>query len=211
MFNEENCYQDTCFQLPIEFLNNKQKLSDNLINDLELTETIHEDTKPVYDTVFNPSTEIGKKSIKSWSKYYTTNKLFLKDSQKLYKNANAIPFNKIKIEKMINSWKNIRNQNNFLEKYQYIDFERLLFLNKSTIFLSILSLYNISSPVVNLVAPFFVLLVPFAVLKVMNLPITWQSYYKILIENIKHHAIGKLLFSFNQVALGQKIYILFLL
>ena len=60
---------------------------------------------------------------------------------------------------MINSWKNIRNQNNFLEKYQYIDFERLLFLNKSTIFLSILSLYNISSPVVNLVAPFFVLLI----------------------------------------------------
>ena len=126
MFNEEKCYQDTCFQLPIEFLNNKQKLSDNLINDLELTETIHEDTKPVYDTVFNPSTEIGKKSIKSWSKYYTTNKHFLKDSQKLYKNANAIPFNKIKIEKMINSWKNIRNQNNFLEKYQYIDFEKLL-------------------------------------------------------------------------------------
>ena len=33
----------------------------------------------------------------------------------------------------------------------------------------------------------------------------------ILIQNIKHHAIGKLLFSFNEVALGQKIYILFLL
>ena len=211
MFNEENCYQETCFQLPIEFLNNKQKLSDHLINDLELTKTVHDDTKPVYDTVFNPSTEIGKKSIKSWSKYYTTNKHFLKDSQKLYKNANAIPFDKLKIERMIDSWKNIRNQNNFLEKYQYVDFERLLFLNKSTIFLSILSLYNISSPVINLIAPFFVLIVPFAVLKVMNLPITWQSYYKILIENIKHHAIGKLLFSFNQVALGQKIYIMFLL
>ena len=112
---------------------------------------------------------------------------------------------------MIHSWKNIRNQNNFLEKYQYIDFQKLLFLNKSTIFLSILSLYNISSPVVNLVAPIFVLIVPFAVLKVMNLPITWNSYYKILVENIKHHAIGKLLFSFNEVALGQKIYILFLL
>ena len=45
---KKNCYHDNCFQLPIEFLNNKQKLSDNLINDLELTETIHEDTKPVY-------------------------------------------------------------------------------------------------------------------------------------------------------------------
>ena len=211
MFNEENCYQETCFQLPIEFLNTKQKLSDNLINDLELNETIHEDTTPVYETVFNPSTDIGKKSIKSWSKYYTTNKQFLRESQKLYKNADAIPFNKIKIEQMIHSWKNIRNQDNFLEKYQYVDFQRLLFLNKSTIFLSILSLYNISSPVVNLMAPFFVLLLPFAVLKVMGMPVTWNSYYKILLENIKHHAIGKLLFSFNQAALGQKIYIIFLL
>ena len=211
MFNEENCYDDTCFQLPIEFLNSKQKLSDNIINDLELTDTIHDETNPIYNTVFNPKTEIGKKSIKSWSKYYTTNKQFLKDSQKLYTQADSIPFDKIQIEKMINSWKNIRNQNNFLEKYQYIDFQKLLFLNKSTIFLSILSLYNISSPVVNLVAPIFVLIVPFAVLKVMNLPITWNSYYRILVENIKHHAIGKLLFSFNEVALGQKIYILFLL
>ena len=211
MFNEEKCYQDNCFQLPIEFLNEKQTLSENLINDLELLETVHDDTSPVYDTVFNPSTEIGKKSIKSWSKYYTTNKNFLKESQKLYKKANSIPFDKIQIEKMIHSWKNIRNQNNFLEKYQYIDFQKLLFLNKSTIFLSILSLYNISSPVVNLIAPFFVLLIPFAVLKVMKLPITWNGYYKILMENIKHHAIGKLLFSFNEVALGQKIYILFLL
>ena len=55
MFNEEKCYQDNCFQLPIEFLNDKQKLSPNLINDLELTETIHEDTKPVYNTLFNPA------------------------------------------------------------------------------------------------------------------------------------------------------------
>ena len=178
MFNEENCYDDTCFQLPIEFLNSKQKLSDNIINDLELTDTIHDETNPIYNTVFNPKTEIGKKSIKSWSKYYTTNKQFLKDSQKLYTQADSIPFDKIQIEKMINSWKNIRNQNNFLEKYQYIDFQKLLFLNKSTLFLSILSLYNISSPVVNLIAPFFVLLVPFAVLKVMKLFLKILSYLK---------------------------------
>ena len=68
-------------------------------------------TCTVYDPVFNPSTEIGKKSIKSGSKDYTTNKNFLKESQKLYSQANSIPFNKIQIEKMIHSWKNIRNQN----------------------------------------------------------------------------------------------------
>ena len=43
----------------------------------------------------------------------------------------------------------------------------------------------------------------------MNLPITWTTYYKILIENLKHHAIGKLIVSFGSVSMGQKIYILF--
>ena len=45
----------------------------------------------------------------------------------------------------------------------------------------------------------------------MKLPITWDTYYKILVENLKHHAIGKLLVSFNQVSLGQKVYIVFCL
>ena len=42
----------------------------------------------------------------------------------------------------------------------------------------------------------------------MNLPITWNTYYKILIQNLKNHAIGKLFFSFNNAKLSQKIYIL---
>ena len=61
----------------------------------------------------------------------------------------------------------------------------------------------------QLVAPVFILIVPFFMLKVLNLPMTWNTYYKILIENIKHHAIGKLFFSFNNASLGQKLYILF--
>ena len=46
------------------------------------------------------------------------------------------------------------------------------------------------------------------VIKMMNLPITWNTYYKILIQNLKTHAIGKLFFSFSKAKLSQKIYIL---
>ena len=74
-----------------------------------------------------------------------------------------------------------------------------------------MSFYNLSSPILNLVAPVFILIVPFFILKVMKLPITWDTYYKILMENLKHHAIGKLLVSFNQVSMGQKVYIVFCL
>ena len=209
MSNKENFFSKDKFELPIEFLENKTKVLDNLKNDLELEKTIDKNIKPVYQYVFNPKTELGKTSINAWSKYYTTNKDFLKESQKIYNEAGTMPLDTQTINQMLKSWREIRYQNNFLEKYQYIDWERIRFLNKSTLFLSILSFYNISAPVLQLAAPFFVLLLPFFVLKVMKLPITWNAYYKILIENIRHHAIGKLFFSFSSASLGQKLYIVF--
>ena len=210
MLNKENFFSRNKFELPIEFLENKTNVLDNLKTDLELETTIDKNIKPIYHYVFNPETELGETSIKAWSKYYTTNKDFLKESQKIYRETgDTIPFDKQTISKMLKSWREIRYQNNFLEKYQYIDWEKIRFLNKSTLFLSILSFYNISAPVLQLIAPVFVLIVPFFVLRVMSLPITWEAYYKILIENIKHHAIGKLFFSFTSASLGQKLYIVF--
>tara|TARA_B100001093_G_scaffold509447_2_gene573473 strand:+ start:15387 stop:17108 length:1722 start_codon:yes stop_codon:yes gene_type:complete len=209
MSNKENFFSRDKFELPIEFLENKTKVLDNLKEDLELETTIDKKIKPIYNYVFNPKTELGELSIDAWSRYYTTDKQFLKDSQKIYNEVDTIPFDKQTINNMVKSWREIRHQNNFMEKYQYIDWEKIKFLNKSTLFLSILSFYNMSAPVLQLIAPVFILIVPFFVLKVMNLPITWKTYYKILIENIKNHAVGKLFFSFSKASLGQKLYILF--
>jgi len=209
MSNKENFFSRDKFELPIEFLENKTNVLDNLKEDLELKTTIDKKIKPIYNYVFNPKTELGELSIDAWSRYYTTDKQFLKDSQKIYNEVDTIPFDKETINNMVKSWREIRHQNNFMEKYQYIDWEKIKFLNKSTLFLSILSFYNMSAPVLQLIAPVFILIVPFFVLKVMNLPITWETYYKILIENIKNHAIGKLFFSFSKASLGQKLYILF--
>ena len=83
---------------------------------------------------------------------------------KLYKNIHSIPFEQSIIDKMLSSWKDVKGQNNFLEKYQYIDFQRFMWLNRSSMFLSILSFYNISAPVLQLIAPIFILIVPFFVL-----------------------------------------------
>ena len=66
-----------------------------------------------------------------------------------------LTFDKQTINNMLKSWREIRNQNNFMEKYQYIDWEKIKFLNKSTLFLSILSFYNISAPVLQLIAARF--------------------------------------------------------
>ena len=209
MLNKETqIFSEDTFQLPIEFLENKKVIPENLKIDLELEKTINHDTKPIYEYVFNPKTELGKKSLKAWSKYHTTDKHFLKDSQKLYKNLQSITLEKPIINKMLKSWKDIHSETNFLEKFQYIEWEKVKWLNKSVLFLSILSFYNISSPVLQLIAPFFVLIIPFFLIKMMKLPITWNTYYKILMQNIKNHAMGKLFFSFNKAKLSQKVYIL---
>jgi hypothetical protein len=210
MSNKENTFfSDNTFKLPIEYLNNKQKIPDNVKTDLELVNTVSENTKSIYTHTLQPTTELGKLSIPSWSKYFTTNKSFLEDSQKLYKNIHSIPFQQSIIDKMLSSWKDVKEQSNFLEKYQYIDFQRFMWLNRSSMFLSILSFYNISAPVLQLIAPIFILIVPFFVLKMMQLPISWDSYYKILKENLKNHAVGKLFFSFKNASLGNKAYLLF--
>lgn len=208
MSNKENFFSRDKFELPIEFIENKTLVLGNLKTDLELEKTIDGEIQPIYDYVFKPKTELGQSSIKAWGKYYTTDKQFLKESQKIYKEVDSMPFDKPVIDTMLKSWREIRQQDDFMDKYQYVDFEKIKWLNKSTLFLSILSFYNISAPVLQLVAPIFALIVPFFVLKVMNLPITWETYYNILIENIKHHAVGKLFFSFSSASLGQKMYIL---
>ena len=81
MLNKENFFSRDKFELPIEFIKNKTLVLENLKTDLELEHTHNKETKPIYNYVFNPQTELGQKSIKAWGKYHTTNKGFLRDSQ----------------------------------------------------------------------------------------------------------------------------------
>ena len=206
---EENFFSNDTFKLPIEYIDNKHLLSQHIKDDLEIEKSHNKEKKPIYHILFKPNTELGKLSIPAWSKYYSTNKPFLEESQNIYKNIKHFPFDKQIIENMLESWREMNSETNFMEKYQYIEWNRLKWLNKSSVFLTILSFYNISAPVLQLIAPLFILIVPFFVLKIMKLPINWNTYYKILIENLKRHSIGKLFFSFKDAQMGQKIYILF--
>ena len=88
---------------------------------------------------------------------------------------------------LTNTWDNfldIKNNNAFLETFQYIDWSYFKWLNHISIFLMILSFYNLSSPIINLAAPMFALVVPFFLLKAMNI-LTMNTYYTILKEQLK--------------------------
>ena len=76
------------FKLPIYFNEKKQKLPDNIFDDLELLDSNEsiDSSMCLYDCVFDNKNKLGKETMKLWSEYYTTDKKFLKDSQDFYNN-----------------------------------------------------------------------------------------------------------------------------
>ena len=70
------------FKIPIYYTNIK-KLNDNIINDLELVESIDKEETPIYENIFKPSNKLSLQVIKQISNYYTTDVEYLKETQQL--------------------------------------------------------------------------------------------------------------------------------
>ena len=197
------------FLLPIEFDKQKQEIFENLYTDLELLKQVGSN-KTIYNKTFRPSSKIGHELLHKWCKYYTTNTEFLKDSQKLYKSVNKshlLPTKPI-IEKCWENWNNIKTMDNFIEKFQYIEWEKLEFLNKSEMFLAVLTFYQTISPLLSLLAPIILLIIPFLILKVLKKPITVEEYVHVLQQQLDKHSMGQLFTRFDSLSWGQRIYLI---
>ena len=191
--------------LPIEYCTDKTKVFPNLYKDLELLESPQ---KSMYEYILNPTTVLGKNILKRISQYTTTNIPFLKESQQFYDSLNDDYLDKECLEDMWKCWKEIKNQEGFFEKYQYIDWDRMKWLNANRSFLSFLSFYNLASPILNLILPIIMLLIPFVLLKIMKIPLTFQTYKTVLLQQLKNHAIGRLFTDFGTVTWDKRFYIL---
>ena len=73
------------FKIPIYYNYNKDILKQNIINDLELVETVDSSCNPIYSYFFNNDNCLSKKLIEQFSKYYTTDVQFLNENQQLLK------------------------------------------------------------------------------------------------------------------------------
>ena len=121
------------FKLPIHYLDDKRELQKNIIEDLELNEPIDKDSGiPIYNYAFNPKTCFGKKVIKQYAIEYTTNIKHLKDTQKLLSKLKGIEGEIFRpdFDNIMEIWDEIKNDNGFKEKYQYIDWSYWEYLNK---------------------------------------------------------------------------------
>jgi hypothetical protein len=179
--------------------------------------------KGLYHYVFSPTSVYGTEHLPIWSKYYTTDIEYLKQSQTLLEmfddqllERNIIQNTECKtcvdaFSTMKDTWKDFRGTGKiteFKEKFSYVETPFLAKLNTSSSFLQFLSLYNISSPVIALLTPIIVLIIPFFVLMMRGLAVSVTEYVEILKTIISQHSVGKFLTQFDSVSVEQKMYIL---
>ena len=96
----------------------------------------------------------------------------------------------------------------FKERYYFIEWEMLEFLNRSEWFLQFMSIYNLMSPIISLLVPIIILIIPFFIIKMGGLEITINKYIDVLKTVAYQNAIGKLfVVNFNEISSQEKIYI----
>lgn len=209
----------SAFHLPITYLEKSSihTLSPILINDLELDETheisscpdsIASVSQSMYVHVFNPSHDFGKQIMKKWKTYYTTDVEFLENTQSIIQNfptyktkiQEKYPEYKTNTTELMEIWNSLKKEPYFLEKYSYMDWNALKYLNKSSAFLQCVSIINITSPIVSLMLPFVMLLFPFIILKIQQVPISFSTYLSVLKTIAKTHPLGKALMLENMSA-----------
>ena len=201
------------FHLPITYLDESKKyeLSTIVCSDLELKDSLS-DSKSMYEILFRPSHDFAKALIPDWSKQYTTDTNYLNDTQMVLhempkylesvRNMNTSKENISTVEsvldtqKIVEIWQAIKEDESFMERYSFIDWEILHHLNDSAYFLQIMSMTQLVSPILSLIMPFLLLLIPFFLLKIRGVNISISNYVNMLQTITKNHFIGMLM---NQI------------
>lgn len=182
------------FTIPISTIEKKYEVDKSINKDLELISTNDENTSNLYSYVFNPTNRFAIETQELWANYYTDDTKFLKDSQRLYKSFNITEHkNSEYLNKVYLEYNLYKNDTGFKEKYGFIDWSHLEFLNHSEYFLLILSLAQILSPVFSLILPILFLLMPYFMLKIQGVPVTIAIYTDILSRLLRGHVLTRIL------------------
>ena len=208
------------FLLPIEYLDASYKhpLSTVVSEDLELV-TSQSESPSTYDTLFKPRHPFAKQMIPEWNRTFTSHIPYLEDTQKVLTDM-ATYHSQIETHKgcvmdadnykcVMDAWDAAKNDDSFMERYSYIDWQILEYLNHSSSFLQGLSMIHLLSPLFSLFLPFLFLLIPFLLLKFNKAPITFGSYIEMLKIIARNHFIGKALMSMQDgISIDKVIYLL---
>ena len=195
------------FKLPIAYVDPKHlhSLSDVVVQDLELAEGKE---RSMYDVLFKPTNVFGKDMIQQWKRHYSSDPEYLRKTQTVIQQVSDYPETPVDAQAMREIWRETKESASdyFLEKYCFVEWDWLKFLNKSPAVLQILSVANMMSPVISLVMPFMFLLFPFLILKLRGIPITFSVYRDVLQDIARNHFIGKALTNLASLSIEKLMY-----
>jgi energy-coupling factor transporter ATP-binding protein EcfA2 len=197
------------FKLPIDYNLEKRCFPESLTHELELTTSALESGElPIYEKITLIKSTISKELLKPFSKTYTTDIEFLKEMQKLL-STKKISNDMNKVDSVWRFWQQNKNEKDFKNKYNYLDWKAVEWLNESETFLFCSSVFHISSPLISLLLPFIMLLIPFFIIHLQGVEITFEKYVAILIEVSEGNAICNLLNNFSSCTSQDKAYLVF--
>ena len=207
------CKINDYFKMPISYIKDKHELKKNISTDLELINTIDSSCNSIYSFCFNTDNDMSKKISEQIINYYSSDINFLKDNQKLIKDYVPPETRYTKLssnyKNIVEIWNELKMESGFREKYYYVDWETIEFLNKSEMFLQFMSLYNLFSPIFSLMVPIIILIIPFFILKMKGIPLDVSEYITVLKTVAQTNAIGKLFtVNFSEINSQERIYIL---
>ena len=182
------------FQLPIQY-NKHHEVDSTLIQELELVDTVDISGVPVYHHVFGPTTPTSKQIVSQMAKYYTTDTTFLKESALFYK---RFTYKSSSYSEFINHWNTLQKNEEFKLSYQFINHDRFSYLNQSSKFMFMISLYFITSPILFILSPLVMLLIPFALIHVHGETLSWNTYTTKLFTIVQRHSLIQLCTSYHK-------------
>ena len=208
------------FKLPIQYVDHKL-INDTIKDDLELIKFKNtndvdnkEINKSVYENIFNPTHIFSRSTTNLWSNYYTTDVSFLIQTQKLIKTFKLMDYSYNLITEfndIYDIYENITTDNNFLEKYQYIDISYFKRFNNSEHILQTLSIINLTSPLLSLLLPIILLILPLFIFRLYGLNLSISTYLFVLKQVFTQHPIGRVFMDFSSASLDKKVYLTFTL
>ena len=207
---------ESLFQLPITYGDptHIHAVGPNLVTDLEMVETTHVGSVPIYDHLFQPSHPWARDNLRAWSRQFSTDMEYLTDTQDVIMGMGQFQ-DRVGVEVGVDPgvctryaelWESLHDPD-FLEKYQYMEWDMLKHLNESPLFLQVLSVGNILSPVISLLVPILFLVFPFIILKLQGIAITMEVYIQVLQEIAKNHFIGKAIAGIQSMSIEKLIYV----
>jgi uncharacterized protein YozE (UPF0346 family)/energy-coupling factor transporter ATP-binding protein EcfA2 len=208
------------FRLPISFVEHDKlfKLNSLVANDLELTTPPIEDISgtiiapnTMYEHLLKPRNFFASSLAPEWSRNFTTDTDFLKQTQDIIHNVDYISTENeecINCDKFLKLWKDLKQDNShFMDKYSFIEWDIAAHLNESSSFLQALSFVNMASPALSFFIPILFLIFPFIILKIQGIPIDISTYVNTLKNIAKNHFIGSIIKNVQNISLSSLLYL----